>query len=306
MQIVDAVFASTVLMIVVGCVLLWGKTLRQVLRSGRPSMDVILPAEVRDRPFWTVADAMLMFGLSLVLTLLTAKLFVAMGQIRPTTEGSPPSSDLLLAGLSAQSVGGLIAFTGTLGFLRLIRSDAAERLGLVWKAKDVVVGLKASLMLIPPTLLIAHFASLLVEYKHPVLDVMKQSPTPVFLIVLFVGTALVAPWVEEFLFRVLLQGGLQAFADRPVETDTQEDPLEEDAVELWRPKSLWPMFATSLIFALMHGNQGAAAIPLFFFSVGLGFLYRQTGRITPSLVVHVVLNGFTMSAEILRLWLTQT
>ena len=66
------------------------------------------------------------------------------------------------------------------------------------------------------------------------------------------------------------------------------------------------MFATSLIFALMHGNQGAAAIPLFFFSVGLGFLYRQTGRITPSLVVHVVLNGFTMSAEILRLWFTET
>lgn len=306
MQFVDTVFASAILMIVIGCLFFWGKTLQRVWRIGRPWTDAILPVEVRDRPFWTVADAMLMFGLSLVLTLLTAKLFVAMGQIRPTTEGASPSADLLLAGLSAQSVGGLIAFTGTLGFLRLIRTDAAERLGLVWKASDVAVGLKASLMLIPPTLLIAHFASLLVEYKHPVLDVMKQQPTPVFFIVLFVGTALVAPWIEEFLFRVLLQGGLQAFADRPVETDTQEDPLEEDAVELWRPKSLWPMFATSLIFALMHGNQGAAAIPLFFFSVGLGFLYRQTGRITPSLIVHIVLNGFTMSVEILRLWFTQT
>ncbi|WP_442505751.1 CPBP family intramembrane glutamic endopeptidase [Novipirellula sp. SH528] len=306
MQFVDAVFASTILMIVLGCILLWGKTLQRVWRSGRPWTDAILPAETRERPFWTVADAMLMFGLSLVLTLLTAKLFVAMGQIRPTTEGTPLSSDLLLAGLSAQSVGGLIAFAGTLAFLRLIRSDAAERLGLLWKAQDVGVGLKASLMLIPPTLLIAHFASLLVEYKHPVLDVMKQSPTPVFFIVLFIGTALVAPWIEEFLFRVLLQGGLQAFADRPAETDVQEDPEDKDAVEHWQPKSLWPMFATSLIFALMHGNQGAAAIPLFFFSVGLGFLYRQTGRITPSLVVHVVLNGFTMSAEILRLWFTET
>ncbi|TWU21064.1 CAAX amino terminal protease self- immunity [Novipirellula galeiformis] len=303
MEIGDVAAVSAIVLVIAGCLGLWGKTIHRVLRSNRSWSDAVLPAESRDRPFWAVSDAMLMFGLSLVISLLAMKLFIALGQIPPAVQGEAASSDALLAGLSAQSVGGLIAFAGTLGFLRIIRPDAAQRLGLVWKRSDVVIGLRASLMLIPPTLLIAQLASQMVEYQHPVLDVMKQSPTPVFFIVLFMGTALVAPWVEEFLFRVLLQGSLQSFADRPDEDELALDPDDENAADIWRPRSLWPLFLTSLIFALMHGNQGAAAIPLFFFSVGLGFLYRQTGRITPSLVVHIVLNSFTMSVEMLRLWL---
>jgi membrane protease YdiL (CAAX protease family) len=44
----------------------------------------------------------------------------------------------------------------------------------------------------------------------------------------------------------------------------------------------------------MHLGQGAAPIPLFFFSLGVGYLYRQTGRLWPCIIVHFLLNAFSM------------
>ena len=39
---------------------------------------------------------------------------------------------------------------------------------------------------------------------------------------------------------------------------------------------------SAAIFAFMHLGQGPAPIPLFFLAIGLGYLYRQTHRATPS------------------------
>ena len=62
----------------------------------------------------------------------------------------------------------------------------------------------------------------------------------------------------------------------------------------WRPKSHWPVIATSLLFAAMHFNQGAAQFPLFLMSLGLGYLYRQTGKFAPPVLVHMILNATTL------------
>lgn len=69
----------------------------------------------------------------------------------------------------------------------------------------------------------------------------------------------------------------------------------------WTPTAVWPIVITSVIFAIMHWGQGLAPIPLFFLSMGLGYLYRQTGSLVPSIIVHFTLNGFTMSATLLEL-----
>ncbi|XZE51697.1 CPBP family intramembrane glutamic endopeptidase [Planctomycetaceae bacterium SH139] len=55
----------------------------------------------------------------------------------------------------------------------------------------------------------------------------------------------------------------------------------------------WPLVISSLVFAAAHAGQGPAPISLFFLALGLGYLYRQTGRIWASVVVHVFLNGLT-------------
>ncbi len=69
----------------------------------------------------------------------------------------------------------------------------------------------------------------------------------------------------------------------------------------WTPTAVWPIVITSLVFAVMHWGQGLAPIPLFFLSLGLGYLYRQTGSLVPSIVVHFTLNGFTMCMTLLQI-----
>ena len=57
-----------------------------------------------------------------------------------------------------------------------------------------------------------------------------------------------------------------------------------------------PITVTAALFALMHWSHGPDFIPLFFLAIGLGYLYRRTHRITPSLVVHFLLNLTSMLA----------
>ncbi len=138
-------------------------------------------------------------------------------------------------------------------------------------------------MILPPVLVASFAASFFVPYEHQVLRELASSPQPSLFVAIFASTAIVTPIVEEFTFRVLLQGGLQALVDRDIDSDG-----------LWRPQSHWPVIATSLLFAAMHYNQGAAQIPLFLMSLGLGYLYRQTGKFAPPVLVHMILNGTTL------------
>jgi len=53
---------------------------------------------------------------------------------------------------------------------------------------------------------------------------------------------------------------------------------------------------------MMHIGQGAAPIPLFFLALALGYLYRQTGRLWPCIMVHMILNTFTIVIVILTVY----
>ena len=69
-----------------------------------------------------------------------------------------------------------------------------------------------------------------------------------------------------------------------------------------RPPPLWPIFVSSAIFALLHAGHGPDPIPLFVLAVGLGYLYRQTHRVLPCIVVHMLLNGVSMVVLLLSVY----
>lgn len=62
-----------------------------------------------------------------------------------------------------------------------------------------------------------------------------------------------------------------------------------------------PIVITSLIFAAVHIGQGPAPIPLFFFSLGIGFLFRKTGSLVPCVLVHFLLNITSLTLFTLQL-----
>lgn len=59
-----------------------------------------------------------------------------------------------------------------------------------------------------------------------------------------------------------------------------------------------PIIISSGLFAAVHIGQGLAPVVLFLFGLALGYLFRQTGSIVPPIILHFLLNGFSM------FWLT--
>ncbi len=307
---------ALVLIAVISSGFLWANFL---IRCGlsQASFSQLVPLQRREQPFWTLADFFLMFGTLLVGLILLTSIFAAQGWIDPPKQnGDPPTLQSLIGNLVANALAGILAVAVTISWLCvLFKQDAIKQLGLMPSWSDVRLGLRGALWLLPATGVISLVVSLLIPYEHPVLETLAESPTPALFGWLFLGTAIVAPVVEEFMFRVMLQGSLERIAEAwggdaagkidtfSVAADDSESlsPDVERTAPRWAPTFYWPIVVTSVVFAMMHSGQGAAPIPLFVLSLGLGYLYRQTGRITAPLVVHMVLNATTLFVEFSRI-----
>ena len=198
-----------------------------------------------------------------------------------------------------------------------------------------------------PVYIIQHLlVQVMPSEPHPLLRLLQQSRDPATLILAGRDRRHSGPIVEEFLFRVVLQGALEGVETRAPLTPTKscnrrrhrqisskrmnrstirgQPPLAVDASiqdidtadespaaasdpaavttalprgRVWGlPAGIWPIFISSTLFALMHWRQGPDPIPLFILAIALGYLYRQTHRILPSIVVHMLLNSCSLAA----------
>ncbi|KAA1258421.1 CAAX amino terminal protease self- immunity [Rubripirellula obstinata] len=249
-------------------------------------LDGLLPQRPRKLPFWNAGDALVMFGLMLIFTVIVQAAFYFAELIPKPPERNPNAE------IWASVTSGAAAMAVVLMWMRVRCKDAFTQLGMPLDLSDIGLGFKASLLILPPVLLISAGVSQLVEYQHPVLDILKQTDSPIRMLGIFWCTAIVTPLVEEFLFRVLLIGGLERLSDGG-RSLSPEEPA-------WRPTTYWPIVISSFIFAIMHFGQGAAPVPLFFLALALGYLYRRTGSITLPLIVHMTLNALTLIVETVR------
>jgi membrane protease YdiL (CAAX protease family) len=256
-------------------------------------LESIVPSRPRSQPLdplWMIASVLVMLGSMILVGSLVSAWMIQQGWMQqPPTAAADMTVESLLASTVASTIAGLSAAAILITWLRLFHGDAHRQLGLTVTSSDVGLGLKAALMLLPPVLLISAGVNHYVQYEHTVLNVLAELSTPVAIAAIFFGTAIVTPFVEELLFRVLLQGALQGLADRG-----------GDEAASWRPQAYWPIVASSAVFASLHLGQGAAPIPLFVLALGLGFLYRQTGCIVVPVIVHMVLNGLTLLVEVAK------
>lgn len=286
--------------------------------------DQVITANPQEKPKWTVVEFLLMFGLLLV----TAGGLQSSGfTIQETpknggserqvaakadqasipendsqpTENNDGELDAASESVEAQAstsdpkklivahtIANVVALSLTMVFLYLVYGATPQSLTLIPSKRDLWIGLIATAWILAPVLGINAIVSRIVEYEHAVTDMMAERSDPLTFAFLFFSAAILTPIAEEFQFRLLLQGGLQQLADPPADGD-------------WNPRAIWPIVVTSLIFAAMHLGQGAAPIPLFFLSLGLGFLYQRTGRLVPVILVHMLLNSSTLMLEFCRI-----
>lgn len=241
-----------------------------------------------------------------------------------------------VAAFSFASVGSVILI-GT--YLRIDLKASLRDMGCSSSniGRDVMTGIVAFLAIVPVVLTINFL--LMAAYRlvtgedpaaHPIARDSQLNPSPQLLIWNAFSAVLVAPVVEEFIFRGVLQGWLEklAHATRAIEakrehqnftatsesdsTNTLEQrtslaavPADEQAPatttgskpdeSIPEPPMIAPIIVSSLFFSFFHWGHGVAPVSLFFLSLVLGYLYQRTHRLLPSLVVHMGLNGLSMA-----------
>lgn len=187
-------------------------------------------------------------------------------------DGRGPIKDevAMAAGASANAL--------TIGFalIWLVRRTGAEASDLGWPretlGRDVRIGLVAFAAVSAPVYALQLFLSQFSSQQHPIIEALGKDPSGWLYGLAGLSVVVVAPPAEEFFFRGLLQGWLEARG--------------------WRHGAI---VFTSLFFAVMHWGHGMAPVPLFFFSLGLGWLYQRTHRLLPSIVVHFCLNACSLA-----------
>lgn len=249
---------------------------------GRIRRRPLLAYEPRRQVPWTGFDVAVVVALAVLSAVLVpAVVFLQFG-VDPRNERTPQYVDALLTAVLLSEIITLLSSAGYLlarGFDHKSLGFDTRRLGY-----DVTVGVVAVLALDFPLLMIQGILTRLWESHHPLIDVIRRNPSPETLSALAVVAVLLAPLLEEFVFRVVIQGWL------------------EKRLRSWRrrvpqlralPAGMLPITISAALFASLHAN-GPDPVPIFLLGLALGYLYHQTHRIFPGLVLHMCFNGITM------------
>ena len=173
-------------------------------------------------------------------------------------------------------------------------------------------------MVFPILIWIQGLLNLLVPYNHPTLQSMDTTQSWTTLIVLALGTVVVAPITEEIFFRMFLLGWLQRLmpgdtpehrfvtvygnnAKLPESTLVAEDARADRGTSRWiQPgRHLMAILIASLLFGMAHYGQGLAPVTLFLLAVALGYLYQRTGSAVGPIVAHLLLNFYSIIWKLL-------
>jgi len=273
---ISTIFATALML---GSVAAW------VWLVGRSSRGLpVLPYEFRSRVPWQGLDVALAFAAALLTQAVVVQSMV--GQHGPK---SPDSPILVVGGM----VVGTVVAIGVILALLVYRAKASWiDLGFntAELPQDIARGAVAFLLAFAPVMLIQFLLVQVFESRHPLLELVNlKSDTRTLLLATWLAV-IVMPLFEELLFRVVFQGWLEA----------RERAWRRRSRRLRRVRSgVIPIGLSSLAFGLAHLGNGPDPVALFVLALFLGYLYRQTHRIFPSLVLHMCFNGATMAL----LWL---
>lgn len=288
-------------------ILLWVLNLRRVAAGG----NLIEPRDQRGIPFGFL-DLILLYFFMAVGNLVPAWSICQILGIEISEISKLEGNDQAM--YSAASAVGLFTCVFLTLLVYRLRYGVISLFAGLWRRRpnDIILGLGAGVMAIPLILFFQWTITQFLDYQHDTLEMLADKPTLWVIGASWLSAVVVAPICEEIIFRGVLQGWLQRIGrsiyDGVLVGGWDSTILKKDGGNLlegegdenlagnWsrRSNSYWPMVISSALFGLAHVGQGPAPITLFFFGLVLGYLYRKTGSLISCIVLHMMLNGFTM------------
>ena len=234
-----------------------------------PARENIMP------PLWALIPFFLWFGTVSVLYFIKEKLLA----------GLPDWQDAIADNL-ALCLGVIPAIVTSVMIARLTFARGLKGLGLNPKTipRDFVAAF-LNLLAIMPVVLGAIILTTIIgklifgdKFKMPQHEELKQiiaySQWQVRALIVFTAVVVV-PFVEELIFRGMIQTVLRSYIVRP-----------------------WPaIFVTSLVFVVFHANP-EHWLALFALSLCLGYTYEKSGSLFRSIFVHALFNAMSVLAAL--------
>lgn len=182
------------------------------------------------------------------------------------------------------SAGFVFAIVSGLVLMR-VASDKSKRTGMQMATGDLRRGVVAFLIAVPFVLGTSVVSTMLytkINQKapdnaaHELLRLYRENPNDIWVWVLLGSAVLLAPVVEELMYRAFLQTGFLAATKRA-----------------------WvAILGTSVLFTLAHiGTPDKPNVPwhalptLFVLSLGMGVAFERSGRIGVPILMHVLFNA---------------
>ena len=177
--------------------------------------------------------------------------------------------------------------------------------GRLW-LRDAGLALRAFFVALLPVYLLQMVLTQFFPKQHVVLELIRENHTPAMLAAAAFTVVLAAPLVEEFVFRLALQGWLETLEERRFARAAQADAepagdVPEPIAPLENKRGMVPVVVSSTVFALLHVGAGAAPVSLFPLALILGYLYLRTGRLAPCVMTHALFNGFNLGLLLLSM-----
>ena len=170
--------------------------------------------------------------------------------------------------------------------------------------KDLIIGIVAFFMITPFVLAVQVLLQYLVDYEHDTLEMLTGQFDWFLIATAWIAAGFVAPVFEEVVYRGLLLGWLHRVLVTGKPLGDSDKIKMEDRPLVSEPWASWiAVGISSLFFAAAHLGQGAAPVPLFILAMSLGYIYRRTGSIVPCIVVHFLLNAYTLvQVTLVSIW----
>lgn len=234
-----------------------GWALAARLRRGLP----LLAARITPPARWSGGDVAAVFATVIVTQILAAAVLPA----------DAPLSSRLAASIVGMAVAALVG----LWHLRSRGATWAELgvTGIDWR-RDVATALVALALVLWPLLALATLLDRIVPYAHPIIDYVTTRRDPAAIALVVLSAVVVAPLVEEFLFRRVLQGWL---------------------LERFPGDTVAAICLQALAFGLAHAGQGLAPVPLALFGIVLGTIVLRTGSLLPAVILHGLFNATSIA-----------